>query len=335
MKFILSLLVLLATAGSARSATPLVIAHRGASGYLPEHTLAAKAMAHAMGADFLEQDLVLTKDNVPIVLHDIHLDTVTNVARIFPERHRPDGHYYALDFTLAEIRQLQVSERLNLKDAQPEFPGRFPTGQSSFHISTLEEELQLVQGLNKSTGRSVGIYPELKKAQWHRSQGQDLTRAVLPILTRYGYAGKDAQCWLQSFELSEVHLLRAELGWTGKILLLLEGGPKDADGNDTQFACTEAGLKELSHLVDGIGPAFGSLITGTSPSNRRVTSLATRAHAHHLAVHAYTVRADALPKTVASTDDLHHLVLEEAQADGVFSDFPDLSVRWIHRAKGH
>ena len=100
---LLSSLVLLASRLAVGGEAPLVIAHRGASGYLPEHTLAAKACAHALGADYLEQDLVLTKDDVPVVLHDIYLDTVSNVATKFPNRQRADGRYYALDLTLAEL----------------------------------------------------------------------------------------------------------------------------------------------------------------------------------------------------------------------------------------
>src|SRR5215207_7930387 len=102
MRTFLAMLALNVSAAGAQSpATPLVIAHRGASGYLPEHTIAAKAYAHALGADYLEQDLVLSKDNVPIVLHDIYVDTVTDVAKRFPDRKRADSRYYALDFTVA------------------------------------------------------------------------------------------------------------------------------------------------------------------------------------------------------------------------------------------
>src|SRR5262245_10445554 len=102
---ILTLLTMITSAASLAtdsSVKKIVIAHRGASGYLPEHTLEAAAMAHAMGADFIEQDVVLTKDDQAIVLHDIHLETVTNVAKTFPQRARPDGRYYAIDFTLSE-----------------------------------------------------------------------------------------------------------------------------------------------------------------------------------------------------------------------------------------
>ena len=126
------------------NAQPIVIAHRGASGYLPEHTLEAKAMAHAMGADFIEQDIVLTKDDVPVVMHDIYLDTISDVAARFPGRHRANGRYYALDFTLAEIKQLQATERFSEKTGRQVYPKRFPKGASSFQIPTLEEELQFI-----------------------------------------------------------------------------------------------------------------------------------------------------------------------------------------------
>jgi glycerophosphoryl diester phosphodiesterase len=190
LKNILGLLLLVAGVGVAAESRPLVIAHRGASGYLPEHTLAAKAYAHALGADFLEQDLVLTKDDVPVVLHDIYLDTVTDVAMRFPERKRADGRFYALDLTLVELKQLRVTERFNAKTGAPVFAARFPAGQAEFRVSTLEEELQLIQGLNRSTGRSVGIYPEIKQPQWHRVQGHDIRKMLRPLLARYGYATK-------------------------------------------------------------------------------------------------------------------------------------------------
>ena len=184
LKKILGWFLCVAGVAVAAETRPIVIAHRGASGYLPEHTLAAKAYAHALGADFLEQDLVLTKDDVPVVLHDIYLDTVTDVAVRFPERKRADGRFYVLDLTLAELKQLRVTERFNAKSGARVFAGRFPAGQAEFRVSTLEEELQLIQGLNRSTGRAVGIYPEIKQPQWHRAHGHDISKIVLPLLAR-------------------------------------------------------------------------------------------------------------------------------------------------------
>ena len=126
-------------------ANPLVIAHRGASGYLPEHTLEAATLAYAQGADFIEQDVVLSKDGVPVVLHDIHLDTVTNVAKRFPDRKREDGRYYVIDFTLKELKTLRVHERTDLK-GQPVYAGRFQ-GDSDFRIATLEDHFELIEQL--------------------------------------------------------------------------------------------------------------------------------------------------------------------------------------------
>lgn len=306
------------------AAAPVVIAHRGASGYLPEHTLEAKALAHGLGADFLEQDLVLSKDNVPVVLHDIHLDTVTDVAARFPGRQRADGRFYALDFTVAEIKQLRVTERMNVKTGRPVYPGRFPARTGSFQIPTLAEELELIAGLNKSTGRSAGIYPELKQPAWHRQQGRDLSATVLPILARHGYRTKADACWLQCFEYAEVKRLRSELGWRGR-LVQLTGTKPGADGTDHQRLLSPAGLDELAGVVDGIGPALESVLG----ADGKPTALVKDAHARNLAVHPYTVRADELPKGVASLDALHRLIFSEAGADGVFTDFPDRTASYV------
>ena len=144
------------------SPSKIVIAHRGASGYLPEHTLPAYALAHGMGADFIEPDLVLTRDGHLICLHDIYLQETTNAEQLFPDRARDDGRWYAADFTLDEIRRLQAEERLD---------SRFPKGASRFAVPAFTEMIELVQGLNGRTGRAVGIYPELKAPAWHRAEG--------------------------------------------------------------------------------------------------------------------------------------------------------------------
>ena len=313
-------------------AQPLVIAHRGASGYLPEHTLEAKAMAHALGADFIEQDLVLSKDDVPVVLHDIYVDTVTDVAKRFPERKRADGRYYALDFTVAELKQLRVSERFNATTGRPVFPRRYPSGDapSSFQIPTLEEELQLIQGLNRSTGRAAGIYPELKKPKWHRDQGRDLSRAVLPILVRYGYATKADACYLQCFELTEVKRLRHELNWRGRLVMLIDSKAKDEDGTDHNALVTPAGIKELAAIVDGIGPAIGRIVTWPEPGAApKFTGLAKLAHAAKLAVHPFTIRVDELPRNCPSDDALHAALFRAAGIDGAFTDFTDVTLAWL------
>ena len=160
----------------------IVIAHRGASGYLPEHTLEAKAMAHAMNVDFIEQDLVLSKDNVAIVIHDIYLDDVTNVATKYPDRKRKDNRYYVIDFTFEELKKLKVTERFNPKTGEQVFKNRFPIWKGNFKLHSLQEEIELLQGLNKSTGKNIGIYPEIKEPEFHKKEGKNLTKVVLKVL---------------------------------------------------------------------------------------------------------------------------------------------------------
>ncbi len=327
MPYLFGILLLSLGVLAAAEPRPLIIAHRGASGYLPEHTLAAKALAYGQGADYLEQDVVLSKDGVPVIFHDTHIDTTTDVAKKFPGRQRADGRFYALDFTLAELKQLDVSERFNPKTGKAAFPRRFPVGVGSFSVVTLEEEIQFIQQLNRSTGRSVGIYPELKAPAWHRKEGQDLAAAVLPILRRYGYDTKDSACFVQCFELAEIKRLRGELAWKGKLIMLLGGKGQGPGDTDFTYLQTDAGLADLAKIVDGIGPPIGSVVTGKSPAERKVADLAVRAHKAGLLSHPYTLRADELPKCVTTVDELLRVLFDEAKVDGVFTDFPDLVKR--------
>ena len=192
---------------------PIVIAHRGASGYLPEHTLAAKALAYGLGADFLEQDVVATRDSQLVVLHDLYLDDVTDVARRFPGRHRDDGRHYVVDFDLAELRTLTVFERRAPGTSAAKYPARFPADTGLFGIATLEEELQLIQGLNRSTGRVVGVYPEIKDPDWHRRHGIDLAKArCWPSCTRSAIRRAEDPAFVQCFDAAELMRLKHELG---------------------------------------------------------------------------------------------------------------------------
>ncbi|MGA0134784.1 MAG: glycerophosphodiester phosphodiesterase, partial [Opitutales bacterium] len=242
-----------------QAAEPVIIAHRGASGILPEHTRESKVAAHRMGADYLEQDVVLSQDDVPIVLHDVHLDTTTDVAEKFPDRRRKDGRFYAIDLTAAEIATLNVTERFDHRTGKQVMPLRNPKGKGVFRVPTLEQELTLISELNQTTGRRAGIYPELKAPAWHRKEGKDLAAIVLPILRKHGYATKSDPCYLQCFEYAEVKRIREELGWKGSVIMLL-GGTKGVDGTDFAALKTDAGLKSLVGLVDGIGPSLTDVI---------------------------------------------------------------------------
>lgn len=303
---------------------PLVIAHRGASGYLPEHTLPAKALAYGMGADYIEQDVVLTADDQPVVLHDIHLDTVTDVADVFPQRKRTDGRFYAVDFTLAEIEMLRVHERTALETGKPVFPGRFPLGKNDFRVPTLGEEIELIQGLNRSTGRRVGIYPEIKKPAWHRQQGKDISRIVLATLQRYGYRGKDDLCYLQCFDPQETRRIREKLGCRLNLVqLIAENDWEEAEADFDQLR-TVNGIGKIAEYADGIGPWMPHIVTGLDSGGKPiVTDLVKTAHAHSLQVHPFTFRADSLPEYAESFDQVLRIFIGQVQVDGVFTDFPD------------
>ncbi len=307
----------------------IVIAHRGASGYVAEHTSPAKAMAHAMGADFIEQDVVLTADDQPVVLHDIHLDTVTDVAKRFPDRRRDDGRYYAIDFTLPEIKRLRVNERIDLATGKSVFPKRFPQLDTDLRVLTLSEEIRLVQGLNASTGRSVGIYPEIKSPTWHRKQGKDISRIVLDTLTRHGYTEHDDNVYVQCFEGDETLRLRSELKTKLKLIQLI--GNADFEGaelTDWETMSTPAGLATVAEYADGIGPSLQRIVTGRNDDGSyQFTDLVQDAHAVGLQVHPYTFRADSLPPYAADFPGLLDLFVTRAGVDGVFTDFPDLAVQ--------
>jgi glycerophosphoryl diester phosphodiesterase len=307
------------------AAAPFEIAHRGASGYLPEHTLEAVAMAHGLGAAYIEQDVVISSDGVPVVLHDLTLDATTDVVARFPGRARPDGKHYALDFSLAELKQLEVRERFKPETGARVYPGRYAGGRPIFRIATLEESLALVAGLNASTGREAGVYPEVKRPAWHLAQGVDLSVVVLEVLGRFGYGEKDSACYLQCFEYDEVRRIRSELGYRGRLVQLLGGGDKVGEGNtDNAHLRSPEGLRELAAWADGIGPPLGEVVKGSSPADRSITSLVADARAAGLLVHPYTARADDLPKWAASYGELV-AALREAGVEGFFTDFPGLA----------
>lgn len=320
------LFVLAASApAAAQEPRPFEIAHRGASGYLPEHTLEAVAMAHGLGADYIEQDVVMSGDGVPVVLHDLTLDATSDVATRFPGRAREDGRHYAVDFTLVELKTLEMRERFKPETGEPVFPKRYAGSGPVFRIATLEESLALVAGLNASTGREAGVYPEIKRPAWHLAEGQDLGAAVVATLKRFGYEGKEDRCFVQCFEHAEVRRLREVLGYRGRLVQLLGGGDKPGeDGTDYAFFRTPGGLRELAKWVDGIGPPLGEVVKGDAPETRAITALVADARAAGLAVHPYSARADELPKWSASYADLVAM-LRQAGVAGYFTGFPGLA----------
>ncbi len=312
----------------------IVIAHRGASGYLPEHTLASKAMAYAQGVDFIEQDLVMTADDEIIVLHDHLLDTVSNVREIYPDRARADGSYYVVDFTLDEIRRLAVYERFEFSDGEmlPVFAERFPIAGSTFRIHTLAEEIELIQGLNTSTGKSIGIYPEIKSPAFHRNEGKDISVVVLRVLKAYGYTGQSGDIFLQCFDPAELLRIHDELmpavAMDLPLVQLLANSP------DYKPLLSAEGMQKIASYAVGIGPSISLLVDAESTASKiNISDLTTWAHAYDLKVHAYTFRQerDQIPTYASSFENLLEIFLEDVGIDGVFTDFPDRAVEYIER----
>ena len=312
----------------------IVIAHRGASGYLPEHSMEAKAMAYAMGADYIEQDVVMTKDDRLVVLNDLYLDRVTDVAQKFPGRNRANGHFYVIDFTLAEIRRLEMTEGFTVKDGKQVqiFRDRFPLWKSSFRVHTFEEEIEMIQGLNHSTGNNIGIYPEIKSPGFYRSEGKDISLAVLKVLKQYGYAQKSDLVYVQCFESPEVQRMRKELfpmlGIDLKLVQLISGDP----GTRAGWIFKPGGMAKIAEYADGIGPHYSMLIKENPTTDGLLTTdMLKDARDSGLVIHPYTFRIDSgqIPAYAGDFETMLDIFYNQVGVDGVFSDFPDRVVRFL------
>ncbi|MFW7525123.1 glycerophosphodiester phosphodiesterase [Vibrio ostreicida] len=329
-------------------AKPLVIAHRGASGYLPEHTLAAKALAYAMKPDYIEQDVVMTKDDHLVVLHDHYLDRVTNVAEQFPEGARDDGRYYAIDFTLEQIKSLEVTEGFKIDNEGKKvagYPDRFPMWKSNFTVPTLAEEIELIQGLNNTLGYNIGLYPEIKAPWFHRHEGKDISKAVLKILKEYGYVNQNDKVYLQSFDANELQRIRNDLMPEMKMDLKLVQLMAYTDWNETMvYAKGQAtpysydwmfepeGMKKVATYAQGIGPWKPMLVDDASTQNKIIIKpLMKLAKTAGLDVHPYTFRADPgrIPPYTDNFEGMMDIFYNQVRVDGLFTDFPDKAVDFL------
>jgi glycerophosphoryl diester phosphodiesterase len=313
---------------------PQVAAHRGASAYLPEHTLEAKAMAYAMGVDFMEQDVVFTKDNVLVVLHDHTLETTTDVAEKFPGRQREDGSFYAIDFTLDEIKSLVVTERFNPQTGEAVFGKRFPVSFNiDFRVPTLEEEILLVQGLNKSTGRNVGLYVEVKEPAFHEREGKPIMEAVIDTLSKYGYNREGANIILQIFDYDAVKKSRA-LGWKADLAMLVDtdGQMLIDDKAVHKWLLTKEGVREVSKYASIYAPWFSHLAEPTANGKSYALAPCIQwARDAGMKLHTWTYRADSLPKGFSSEDEVFGAAFKQIKIDGLFTDFPDHVVGYLEK----
>lgn len=221
-----------------QAAAKLVIAQGGASGYLVENSLPAIALAIGTGADIIKIDVVLSADDKVIVLGSPDLAKSSNVAEIFPDRIREDGHFYALDFTVEEIRSL------TLHDPEKRLPEELAL---HLNIITLEEELALIKILDQSLGKNTRIAIELRQPWLHRKEGKDLTKPVLTLLQRYGYTGSSDNVSILSYDAVELRRMRKqllpEMGMAIQLVQLIES-------NEGQETMTEEWGKWVSYNYD-------------------------------------------------------------------------------------
>lgn len=310
---------------------PLVIAHRGASGERPEHTLAAYERAIDQGADYIEPDLVVTSDGVLVARHENEISETTDVASRpeFAGRQRSktvDGvlvtGWFAEDFTLAELRTLRARERLpGLRPQNVAFDGLW-------QIPTLEEVVRLVRAKESETGRRIGIYPELKHPGFLlQSEGIDTVDLLLLELKRLGVEPADP-VFIQSFEVSPLRRLRQRSAFRLVQLVSVGGGPADESTVTYAEMLSPAGLAEMASYADAVGADMRLVIGGDG----KPTSLVADATAAGLEVHAWTLRKENafLPPSLrgpggeAATGCIEGLyaLLAGAGVSGVFTDDP-------------
>jgi len=319
---------------------PIIIAHRGASGERPEHTLAAYRLAIEQGADFIEPDLVLTRDGVLVARHENEISETTDVAdrpqfanrktikTIDGQRH--EG-WFTEDFTLAELKTLRAKERLpELRAANTGYDGQY-------QVPTFEEILQLLKGQKEKSGRRVGVYPETKHPGYFKALGLDHDEELLRLLEEYGYGGAADPVFIQSFEVGNLKILATKTDIRLVQLVAGEGGPPDDPGRTYASMLTAKGLAEIATYAGGIGPSK-DLVIGRNAIGQlgEPTGLVKAAHNAGLLVHPWTFRRENyfLPTDFKSgidprvAGDLAGEVraFVAAGVDGLFSDNPGLAV---------
>ncbi len=328
--FLLMSLIPLSATPSAMAAEPILIAHRGASGERPEHTLAAYERAIDQGADYIEPDLVLTKDGVLVARHENEIGGTTDVADHpeFADRKTSktiDGvamvGWFTEDFTLAELRTLRARERLpDVRPANRRFD-------DLYLIPTFEEILKLVRAKEAETGRRIGLYPETKHPSYFAGLGLPHQTALLDLLSRYGYQTEADPVFIQSFEVGNLKALRAATRLRLIQLVDADGGPADMPGTTYADMLMVQGLTDIAAYADGIGPSAALVIAPEGP-----TALVGRAHDAGLQVHVWTLRMENifLPAQYQRADDPQGRgdfaswvrAIAATGVDGIFSDFP-------------
>ena len=326
---------------AAAKGEPLVIAHRGASGYRPEHTLAAYELGARMGADYVEPDLVSTKDGVLVARHENEISGTTDVASHseFASRRQTkviDGvsvtGWFTEDFTLAELRTLRAKERIpQLRQRNTIYDGRY-------RIPTLTEVIRLTRVLSRELGREIGIYPETKHPTYFRSIGLPLERPLVRTLREHDLDDRRDKVFVQSFETSNLRALDRRIDT--KLVQLLgskTSRPYDFEAGDPRTyadLATPAGLRKVARYADGVGPSKDYLVPrNAAGASQAPTSFVRDAHRAGLLVHPYTFRNEnsflPLELRLGADPAAYGKAFGEYQqfyglgVDGLFSDNPD------------
>ncbi|OYY76185.1 MAG: glycerophosphodiester phosphodiesterase [Sphingomonas sp. 28-62-20] len=318
--------------------SPIVIAHRGASGLRPEHTLASYTLAIEQGADFIEPDLVFTKDDIFVARHENDITGTTDVATHpeFADRKATkviDGEshtgWFTEDFTLAELKTLRAKERLpQLRPDSAKYDGQF-------EVPTLAEIIALAKAQTKKTGRTIGIYPETKHPSYFASIGMPMEARLVAQLKAVGWDSADAPVFIQSFEVNNLKALHKLTKIRLIQLMDASGGPADKAAPRYAAMAMPEGLKAIARYAYGIGPNKNMIWNGVAPP----TSLVADAHAVGLRLHPWTFRAENafLPALFrdGTNPATHGQLSAEITAylklgvDGVFTDYPQIGARTV------
>jgi glycerophosphoryl diester phosphodiesterase len=328
-----------------RPGSSLVIGHRGAAGYRPEHTLGSYELAARMGADFIEPDLVSTKDHVLVARHEPDITGTTDVASHpeFADRKRTvmlDGvsvtGWFTHDFTVAELKTLRAVERL------PAVRQHNTLYNGLYQVPTFEEILDLRGRLSRELGRTVGVYPETKHPTYFRNLGLPIEEPLVAALRAHGLDTAHAPVFVQSFEANNLRDLHTRFRLRSpKVFLTAAAGTPFNDPRPYADYLTPAGLAELAGFVNGIGPDKAQIIPRNADNTLGTpTALVTNAHGAGLVLHPYTFRAENqfLPANLQVTADPNaygraideHLTFLRAGIDGLFTDQADIGVLARH-----
>lgn len=315
---------------------PIVIAHRGSSGDRVEHTLEAYRTGINYGVDFIEPDLVLTKDGVLVARHENEISGTTDVAEKpeFADRKTTkviDGQdytgWFTEDFTLAELKTLRAKERL------PKVRPQNAAWDGEWDVPTFEEVLQLLKEHEAKTGERVGVYPETKHPSYFASIGLAHEKPMLELLKKYGFDGADDPVFIQSFEVGNLQELAKKTKIRLVQLVADQGGPPDRDDLTYAEMITPTGLSDIAQYASGLGPSK-LLIIGRDEEGhlKKPTSLVVDAHKEGLVVHPWTFRIENvfLPAefqggyTASAIGDVkaEMKVYLATGIDGMFSDNP-------------